>query len=245
MSIEQIKVKQSTLLLPKINHHLSRLLNDDWFNIDFWREKKAITGHSSGRNITWFIGHKNDEWVLRHYYRGGLISRYVKDQYIFRGIEKTRCYKELALLEQMHQQGLPVPKPIAARVQQSQFSYRADILIEKIPHTKDLSQHLAQSPMTEAEWHSLGAMIAKFHQAGIYHADLNAHNILIDKNIMFWLIDFDRCENREPDLEWQKANLNRLKRSFVKETKLGHIHHFKDQQWHWLIYGYQHFSHTV
>ncbi|MET1254794.1 3-deoxy-D-manno-octulosonic acid kinase [Aliikangiella maris] len=243
MSIEIISTGESSLLLPQINHQLIKLVKPEWFEIDFWQQQNAVTGQSKGRHITWFIGNQDDEWVLRHYYRGGFMAKLTKDKFWFRSLEQTRSYQELSLLSQMFQQGLPVPKPIVGQVIRSGFFYRSDIIIEKIPHTKTVAQYLNSSAMPEALWHILGGMIAKFHQAGIFHSDLNIHNILINQQEDFWLIDFDKCESRSVKRSWQQANLARLKRSFVKEVQLGRINHFAQQQWQWLLYGYRQFQH--
>ncbi len=241
MSIQILTQQSAVLLIPEINQSVAQLVKSEWFNIDYWNEQDAITGQSRGRYITWFIGHEGDEWVLRHYYRGGMIARLFKDQYLFSSIENTRCYQELLLLEEMYLQGLPVPKPVAAKITKKGLFYRADILIEKIPDSKNLVQYLTINPLEESDWHEIGALVAKFHQTGIYHSDLNAHNILIDVNQKFWLIDFDKCDNREPEKTWQNANLARLKRSFNKEKTLHRPFHFESQHWHWLLQGYQHF----
>ena len=57
--------------------------------------------------------------------------------------------------------------------------------------------------------------MARFHRAGVWHADLNAHNILVAESQLY-LIDFDRGERRPPDETWRIANLQRLRRSLVK-----------------------------
>ena len=64
-------------------------------------------------------------------------------------------------------------------------------------------------------WHRVGATVAAFHTAGICHADLNAHNILIDHSDAVHLIDFDRGSVRVPG-SWMGSNLKRLSRSLVK-----------------------------
>lgn len=243
MPIDIIHQDKHILLLPKINHQLSGLLKNDWFEIAFWQQQNAVTGQSVGRGITWFVGHKDDEWVLRHYNRGGLVEKLLDDKYLFSKVENTRCYLELLLLEQMYRQGLSVPKPIAARLIRQGLFYRADLLIEKIPHSKDLVHQLQLKSLSESDWHAIGAMIAKFHEAGIYHSDLNAHNILIDEQYRFWLIDFDKCDQRKAETSWQQANLDRLHRSFEKEKGLHPTFYFEQQNWNWLIQGYQSFYH--
>ena len=231
-------------MLPKINQQLSRLIHAEWFDIAHWHKQNAVTGQSKGRNITWFIGHENDEWVLRHYYRGGIVAKLLHDQYLYTGFENTRCYQELNLLEQMYQQDLPAPKPIAARVIKQGLFYRADILTEKIPHTENLAQRLRQENFSEADWHSVGALAARFHQSGIYHPDLNVHNILVDNDFKFWLIDFDKCDNRVGETSWKQANLARLERSFYKESQLHNEFHFSPLNWQWLLQGYNDFFHN-
>lgn len=245
MPIDITQYQNITLLLPKLNQYLSGMLKNDWFEIDFWQRQNAITGHSHGRNVAWFIGHQDDEWVLRHYHRGGMIAKLMGDKYLFSTIERTRCYREIGLLELMYQQGLPVPKPIAARVIKQGLFYQADLLIEKIPHTEDLAQKLSHSEIPETDWRAVGAMIAKFHEAGIYHSDLNAHNILQDNHFNFWLIDFDKCEQRPVENGWQQANLERLHRSFLKEKSLHQDFNFSGKCWYYLIEGYQNFYHLT
>ena len=245
MPISIIQQDKITLLLPKINKHLSGLLKNDWFEISFWKKQNAVTGQSVGRGITWFVGHQDDEWVLRHYNRGGLVEKLLKDKYVFSKIKNTRCYQELLLLERMYSQGLSVPKPIAARIIKQGLFYQADLLTEKIPHSQDLVHKLQVNALTESDWHAMGAMIGKFHEAGIYHADLNSHNILIDQDHGFWLIDFDKCAHRNTETSWQRANLDRLRRSFTKEKALHTTFYFDEQNWVWLMQGYQSFYHQA
>ena len=64
------------------------------------------------------------------------------------------------------------------------------------------------------------AMISNFHFVGLFHADLNAFNIQIDKSHKSWLIDFDKGSIREPG-RWEQSNLNRLKASLEKISKVG------------------------
>src|SRR6185437_2153524 len=60
-----------------------------------------------------------------------------------------------------------------------------------------------------------GALVARFHRAGIWHADLNAHNVLVTSSALH-LIDFDRGRLRVPAEGWRLANLKRLHRSLLK-----------------------------
>ena len=61
----------------------------------------------------------------------------------------------------------------------------------------------------------VGALVARFHRAGVWHADLNAHNVLVTSGALY-LIDFDRGRLRKPAPRWCRANLRRLRRSLLK-----------------------------
>src|SRR5262249_4197276 len=81
--------------------------------------------------------------------------------------------------------------------------------------SETLAQWLAAGRADAAAMARVGATIAAFHAAGAFHADLNAHNIMLGDERVH-LIDFDRGELRVPDRDWQQSNLARLKRSLAK-----------------------------
>lgn len=84
----------------------------------------------------------------------------------------------------------------------------------------------------------VGALVARFHRAGIWHADLNAHNVLVTPDGLY-LIDFDRGRLRTPATAWQQANLQRLRRSLLKigAAEKGEATFEKDI-WQPLLYRY-------
>jgi 3-deoxy-D-manno-octulosonic acid kinase len=212
------------------------------FAVDGWREKNAVVGQSKGRYTTWFVKTENSDspqtWVLRHYWRGGMMEKLSRDAYFYTGLQRTRAVAELAILEVLYQEGFAVPRPIAANVERFGLWYRADIIIEHVAGANDLVAYLSHNPMTESQWYLLGETIAKFHQRGVYHADLNAKNILLAHG-KFYLIDFDRGELRTPQPTWQQANLDRLLRSFNKEHAKLTTLQFSQQHWQQLLAGYQ------
>ncbi|WP_233011072.1 lipid IV(A) 3-deoxy-D-manno-octulosonic acid transferase [Rheinheimera faecalis] len=220
-----------------------------YFQPEFWQQQGLVIGQSKGRNTVWFIRQQNGkEAVLRHYYRGGLVGKLNKDKFWPEPAAQSRAMAEFSLLWQMRLWGLPVPRPCAALYQKHGFSfgfysYSADILIERIPGTTDLAHLLQQRPLTNAEWQQLGALIASFHQHQVYHSDLNCHNILLDQQGQFWLIDFDKCAIRTaadfPDQSWKQQNLQRLLRSLNKEKQQLPVFHWQPDQFAALELGYQ------
>lgn len=222
--------------------HNPRLLpqvGPDEFSPRYWQDRDAVTGVSHGRGTTYFVRQGQAQWVLRHYRRGGLVGKLIKDSYLYTGIEKTRPVAEFRLLAKLHQQGLPVPRPVAVHVQRLGLRYRGDILIERLPAARDLVAWLSQQPLSDHQWQAIGALVRRFHDAGVYHADLNSHNILLAEDGMLWLIDFDRG-TLKADGVWKEDNLARLLRSFNKEkAKLPQFHWQQDQHWPLLMAGYE------
>ncbi|GAA5192845.1 3-deoxy-D-manno-octulosonic acid kinase [Ferrimonas gelatinilytica] len=210
------------------------------FEPQWLRKQGWLTGSSeaSGRNPAWFFALAEGECVLRHYWRGGLPGKLLRDTYLYTGLERSRPYRELQLMEWMWQQGLPVPEPVAARLTRHGWRYRADLITRKLPASRDLVGMLKAAPLGIREWRRVGQMLARFHDAGIYHADLNARNILhSDGN--YYLIDFDRGERRRPGKSWMTANLERLKRSLHKELgREAGLHWQPERDWPALIQGY-------
>lgn len=178
---------------------------------------------------------------MRHYYRGGLWGKFNKDRYRFQQLQNTRSIAEFNLLNQLHQAGLPVPKPIGARVRKGNLGvcYQADLLSEKIENAQDLTALLQTQRLTADQWRQIGGLIRQLHDLQICHTDLNAHNILcqqLEGGTKFWLIDFDKCGEKSGSF-WKEGNLQRLQRSFNKEVERMHIQ-FDGQHWQYLMEGY-------
>jgi len=209
----------------------------DAFEPAYWQAQDAVTGQSRGRGVTWFVRHHGLSLVLRHYWRGGLMGKINPDRFWFHGVESSRAMAEFRLLGQLRDLGLPVPRPIAARLQRQGLWYRADLLIEQIPGARDLVHLLRQQSLTAVQWQSVGHLIARLHQVGAYHSDLNAHNLLLDANDQVWVIDFDKCGLRQSG-PWQQEMLARLRRSLRKEKELYDQFEWDDTRWDWLMSGY-------
>ncbi|KEZ22981.1 3-deoxy-D-manno-octulosonic acid kinase [Glaesserella parasuis] len=204
-----------------------------------FNQSNRLLGSSKGRGTTWFLNTEKElgvNSVLRHYYRGGLFGKLVKDRYLFQSHEKTRAMQEFRLLAQLSKWQIPVPRPIAIRVKRQCCFYQADILLEKIADTQDLSQYLQTKSLTPAQYQQIGQLIRLLHDHQVHHSDLNIHNILIDNQGIFWLIDFDKCQIQQGN-EWKQGNLDRLLRSFNKEKGILSIH-FYPQDWEILYQSY-------
>ncbi|WEM42431.1 3-deoxy-D-manno-octulosonic acid kinase [Photobacterium sp. DA100] len=207
------------------------------FDPAFWQQHNLVIGSAQGRGTTWFVKGTHLEMALRHYRRGGLFGKLVEDAYWFAGWEKTRSAEEFRLLDKLARGGVRVPRPVAARAIKHGLTYRADLLVEKVPEAKDLVAVLEKDALPEQSWRAIGAMVRKMHELQVCHTDLNSHNILLDSKGQVWLIDFDKCFEKGGQ-GWKEDNLSRLHRSFVKEQGKRGIH-FEPQCWQWLLDGYQ------
>jgi len=174
----------------------------------------AIPVASGGRQAAWYVTGMYGQAVLRHYRRGGLIARVNRQMYLWQGAQRTRAFAELHLLAKLYAQGLAVPRPLAAAWhRRAGLVYTAVLLTQRIPDVQTLAQ-----ARDHADPHTIAHAIAALHDAGVWHADLNAHNILLDAAGKVWLIDFDRGRDYGAPLSQalRVANLQRLQRSLEK-----------------------------
>ena len=209
----------------------------EFFDPDYWRKHDAIEGSARGRGTTWFIRADDGHFVLRHYRRGGFIAKFSKDRYWFSSEADTRSFAEWYLTYHLHRAGLPVPAPIAARYRRQGSFYTADLITQRIENSESLAERLMQGPLSLTQWIAVGRCLRRFHDAGVCHADLNAHNILLTPEQVY-LIDFDRGTLRKRGW-WADTNLVRLYRSLEKVTLLAAPESFTDEDWHSLLAGYR------
>jgi 3-deoxy-D-manno-octulosonic acid kinase len=181
-----------------------------------WAQRGRMEASRGGRGAVCFVRGEFGEAVIRHYRRGGLYGRLNKDLYLWTGEARTRAFREFRLLAQLRGLGLPVPAPLAAGYRRHGLFYRADLMTLAIADSTTLAAELAADRASSFDWTALGRLLQRFHAAGAFHADLNAHNILLDAHGAHWLLDFDRGELRAPASAWQAANLQRLQRSLRK-----------------------------
>lgn len=206
------------------------------FSPDHWRAAGRLTREAQGRGAAWFIN-QGSGWVLRHYRRGGLVARLIADRYLWTGLEQTRAFREWRLLQALHAQGLPVPRPVAAHVERQGIFYRANLITEAIADTETLAKRLTREAMPVEAWQRLGRFLARFSAANVVHADLNAHNVLCRSDGEFFLIDFDRGRLTGNRAETHRG-VRRLRQSLDKLARLSPKFYFSEANWKMLITAY-------
>lgn len=213
-------------------------ISDDTFTPEAWRSSKGVSGflQSAGRGNTMIVSDDRQHFVLRHYRRGGLVANISGDAYLWFGEDRTRSFREFRLLYALTKMGLPVPQPVAARYRRRGIRYSADIITVLVPGIRPLAARI-QEDVAAGFWQKVGAGIARFHNAGVNHADLNAYNVQIDRNDDILMLDFDRGRLMRAGA-WQRRNLARLHRSLEKIKRLDERTHFSAQDWDQLLSAY-------
>ena len=207
------------------------------FNPDWLKSHGDVIQIDTGRGSAWYVNFDDQQWVLRHYRRGGFVSRFITDTYWNLRLTACRSWHEFNLLKKLYSQGLPVPRPVAACIRRRFGFYQADIIIQKIPGTQTLAEILEQRKLTLDEWQNIAATIRSLHDYGGYHADLNANNILLDEKSKVYIIDFDRGQIKKHG-PWKEANLARLERSLIKIRNSRKDFLYQDSDWKTLENSY-------
>ncbi|HET6629233.1 MAG TPA: 3-deoxy-D-manno-octulosonic acid kinase [Woeseiaceae bacterium] len=214
-------------------------ISDASFTPGGWPSARPVPGRlrSAGRGNTLVVSDGERELVLRHYVRGGLPGRFIHDRYLWVGESRNRAFAEWRLLARLTEMQLPVPRPAAARYSRRGIFYTADLLTVSEPGIEPLSARIARP--TDADfWRGIGRGIRRFHDAGVFHADLNAYNVQVNGSGEVFLLDFDRGGLRGAG-SWCQQNLGRLHRSLRKVKQLDPSLHFREADWNAMVEGWQ------
>jgi 3-deoxy-D-manno-octulosonic acid kinase len=97
---------------------------------------------------------------------------------------------------------------------------------------------LRKKDLPSEQWRNVGRTVRAFHNAGVYHADLNAHNVMLNDNGDVYLIDFDKGEIRPAASGWQQANIDRFQRSLQKLSSQISPFYYSQIVWQHFMQGY-------
>jgi 3-deoxy-D-manno-octulosonic acid kinase len=265
------------ILLPKQSTWApcSETLSDDLnglckrFDPSWLLAENLITNTASGRGLVYFFSILGENCVFRHYYRGGLIAKVSTDRFIFRHLTQTRPYQELSLLAKLHDAGLQVPKPIAARLKHTRFTYTADIITGTIPRAQELHSYILQQALEPSVWHKIGATLRQMHDLQACHYDINVKNVLLQQpySTSKEQLLSEKTPSVKPSNEpigkssdeaqikvylldfdgckirggdaWKSANLARFKRSLEKQRAKFSPYYYDEDCWKSIMQGYQ------
>jgi len=158
--------------------------------------------------------------------RGGLMRFVVSDLYA--GV-MPRPFNELMVTAGAHQQGLPVVEPMGASVEKAgPMLYRGWFLTRAMEGRtlwnlllSSGAQRIRRSALEQAR-----AAIDRMHDGGLYHADLNFHNLFLcegEQPPRVIVLDLDRARLYPAALtaSLRRANFRRLARSARRLARAG------------------------
>lgn len=184
----------------------SGIARQNWFE---FQHAHAVT--HGGRQSAWFVEGDFGQGVLRYYRRGGLRAKLGRESYFWLGQNSVRAFAEIRVLEYLRAQNILVPEPLAAAYWRTGLWYKNAILMRRIEHVQTLANCFDNTDPAIV-YKAIKAM----HTAGVWHADLNANNILLDAQQRIWIIDFDRAKIMPVTKNRAQNNFLRLQRSLVK-----------------------------
>ena len=181
-------------------------------DVEKYQLEGKIIHEYSGRGKTYLVTDRyNNRVVIRHYWRGGMMFKLLKDKFFRLSENANRSEKEFDILLLLTE--------LTPRDFKSGLFVTNDIILQEIPGAKTIAKILQERNLTDIELGKIGAVIGQLLTAGILHTDLNISNILLDGAGNIWIIDFDKCFLREINKKKYKKTLSRLERSFEKESK--------------------------
>jgi 3-deoxy-D-manno-octulosonic acid kinase len=197
-----------------------------------------LTGSpEGGRGNTFFFTLDGAQLVLREYLRGGLIRHVNRRHYLWTGLRRTRAYQEMEILNTCATMQLPTPVAYASQIKRLGPVYTASLITYRLEGDTFI-ETIQRDQATVDVWSAVGKTIAQLHNKRIWHADLNAHNILVSGTGEVSLIDFDRAQQYQQDHLPAQDNIDRLHRSLQKEAKKLN-HSFDNRGWRALLHAYE------
>ena len=161
------------------------------------------------------------ELFIRYARRGGLMRFIANDWYL--GLT-PRPFRELAVAAEARRRGIALAEPLGAIVQQRLPGIYRGAFLTRALHGMTLWQFMQTDDDPQVRMHvaAQARQVVDFaHQKGLFHADLNLHNIFVSaarESFSVALLDFDKARiyagALSPSL--RANNLHRLRRSIGK-----------------------------
>ncbi|MDX1646630.1 MAG: lipopolysaccharide kinase InaA family protein [Longimicrobiales bacterium] len=159
-------------------------------------------------------------WAVRHYRRGGAMASCLEDRYLRLG--RPRPFRELDAATTARSRGIRTPAILAGVVYPAGLYYRADLVTEVVPEARTLAtllhEHDGSRAWTDA-MAAAGALVNEMGDAGVFHVDLNAMNVIFESGRISqpWVLDLDRARIGRRRWEAAKERMRaRLTRSVIK-----------------------------
>jgi 3-deoxy-D-manno-octulosonic acid kinase len=192
------------------------------------RLTSAVEAGAGNRQSAYRLNLDGLELFARRSRRGGMIASILSD--VYAGVT-PRPLTELALTIEAMRRGIPVAEPMGAMVEWiAPVLYRGFFLTRAVPGMT-LWEFLKTDDDPTVRSHVLGqarTAIDTMHEKGLFHADLNLHNLLVAQvreSFSVIIIDLDKSRLFDAPVSsaMRRANAARLTRSARKLDPSGGI----------------------
>ena len=132
--------------------------------------------------------------VAKRFLRGGLLGHFIRSWHIMS--REPRSVGEYRLLQKVRALGVNAPEPVAC-VWRGRFLYETWLFMAEIPDYQSLADISIEYPERLSQIFSeVGRQVGILIDNGILHIDLHPGNVIVDRNGVVFLLDFDKA--REP-----------------------------------------------
>jgi 3-deoxy-D-manno-octulosonic acid kinase len=167
----------------------------------------------SGRGVVFRFPLGRGSGIVRRCRRGGFLGPVLKDRYLLH----NRPLREWRVHTFLFERGLSVPEPLGVFWTRSGVWFSGSIATREVPgeelHTLAERDFETLRPLIE----KTGTLIRQMHDLGVYHADLQVGNVIVDERRgEVYLIDFDKAHMGGVSSRDRARNLLRFRRSCMK-----------------------------
>ncbi|MCU0725160.1 MAG: phosphotransferase [Planctomycetes bacterium] len=164
--------------------------------------------------------------VLRRYRHGGLFRGLTGRRFL----GPPRPLRELLATARAETSGAAVPRVLAAWFRPAgPLLHEGFLLTREVTGATDLGAWLRAGHPAGPALRAAGRQARRLHEAGVWHADLHAKNVLLAAGDAI-IIDLDRARVLDPvPRDMRMANLLRFDRSLVKLARRGPAVRFGDR----------------
>ncbi len=182
----------------------------------FWATLEPLAG-AKGRGGVGCLRVGERQLVVRPCRRGGALGSLLRDRYAGPG----RVLTELAVLDALRNEGVPVVSPMAAVARRGRAFWRLRLCTELLPDALPLPAFLAACPrLRRYAADAVGTVVRLAFAAGLRHPDLHLDNVLCSSRgdkVRAVLVDLDRARVRKPLSEGNRDDmLVRMQRHVVR-----------------------------
>jgi len=158
---------------------------------------------------------------VRRARRGGLLAYLNRDLYL--GLSR-RLAHEIAVSTEARSRGIPVAESLGFLIEPVAFGVERGAMLTRAMAGMTLWEFLKiedEPTVRSLVIEEARRAIATMHRGGLFHADLNLHNLFVTRNgerMTVVLLDLDKAQFYDAPLDskLQSQNMNRLRRSAKK-----------------------------